>query len=69
MDILRRNNKWPTNRGTILADNDSTKDFTVLQAGTEVGVRLEAKHLDHTFTVELSPKETETLIQHLLKKS
>jgi hypothetical protein len=69
MEIHRHNNKWPANPGRILSYPDLTRDFTVLRAGTEVGVKLQAKSLNHTFTVELSPEETEALIRNLLKKS
>ena len=67
MEILRYNHKFPRNKGQILAH--STKGFTILEAGTEVGVKLEVKDLDHTFFVILTPEETQRFIQSLLKKS
>jgi len=67
MEILRHNHKYPGNRGRILAH--STKEFTIREAGTEVGVKLEARHLDHTFFVMLTAQETQKLIWSLLKKS
>lgn len=68
MEILRRNHKWPSNPGRIVANADVMHSFKILESGTEVGVVLEAKDLSHVWTVSLSPKETDLLIQSLLKK-
>jgi hypothetical protein len=49
--------------------HDLTKDFNILKAGTESGIEVEAKYLGDTWTVGLSPDETDKLIRSLLKKS
>ena len=67
MEILGNNHKYPRSRGTILAH--STTGFTIHEAGTEVGVKLEVKCVNHTFFVILTPEETQELIQSLLKKT
>ena len=61
------NHKHPQANWThrLLAD----KECKILKAEIESGIELEAKYLDHTFTVTLSPKETEKLVQSLLKQS
>jgi hypothetical protein len=66
MEILKRNHKYPHNRGTILAH--STTGFTIHESGTEIGITLEVKHLDQTFHVILTPDETKQLIESLLRK-
>jgi hypothetical protein len=43
-------------------------DFKILQAGTESGIELEVKDVEYTWTVSLSPDETEQVIRSLLKK-
>jgi len=48
--------------------DETTKDFTILKAGTESGIEIEAKHFDYTWTITLSPSETNMLIQSILKK-
>ena len=68
MEIHRKNHKWPTNPGRSVANADVVRSFKILEAGTEVGVVIEAKDLSHIWTVTLSPKETDLLIQSLLKK-
>ena len=44
------------------------KEMAIRKAGTQIGVTLEVNHLDNTFTVILTPDETQQLIQSLLKE-
>ena len=68
MEIHRKNHEWPRNPGRTVCNADVVKAFRVTESGTEVGITIEAKDLSHVWTVQLSPKETEILVQSLLKK-
>jgi hypothetical protein len=64
------NHTRPTDNHTdrIQVNPEVAKDFKILLAGTESGIELEVKNSEYTWTVALSPDETQQLIQSLLKK-
>ena len=70
MQIQRINHarKPDSNTHRMKADHDLTKDFKILRAGTESGIKFEAKYLDYTWQIALSPEETKIAIQNLLKE-
>jgi hypothetical protein len=70
MQIHRQNHTRPTDSHTdrIQVNPTIAKDFKILRAGTESGIEIEVKTFDYTWTVSMSPDETEQIIRSLLKK-
>ena len=71
MEIYRINHTRPADNHThrIQVYPEHTEDFKVLQAGTESGIKLEAKCMNYRWTIALSAAETQLVIQSLLRKS
>jgi hypothetical protein len=49
-------------------EHKDTKDFKVIQAGTDSGITLQARNHKFVLDVSLSREETDLLIKSLLKK-
>ena len=71
MEIIRINHTRRPDKSThrLKCDHERTKEFKIIESGTEIGTKLEAKCGDFTLKLEFSPDETKTLIQSLIKKS
>ena len=70
MEILRINHTRQPDSSThrLKCDHEGTKDFKVINAEIETGLKLEAKCRDFTLEIKFSPAETKTLIESLIKK-
>ena len=73
MEILRVNHtRKPdshTHRIQTYSDPKLTTDFKVLKSEIEGGLSFEAKCLGYTWTVTLSPQETNSVIESLPKRT
>jgi hypothetical protein len=70
MELLRINHSRQPDSSThrLKCDHEGTKDFKVINAGIEAGLKLEAICRGFTLKIEFSPAETRALIESLIKK-